>query len=512
MRSRVEQLRWPLAITLSAFAVGYWAVGHHARWSQDHWWLAWVVTTLSFAAVLTIGLRNGRGIANPIVLFAVTGLGLFTLRPLFIVSYRITSAGARADERYLTEHLFATTASAQWYCAAFAISALTATVTVLAAKHDTLAATRSAPQLSLERARLLLIAMTALAGLAVSLLVADAGSVTAYINGLANRSSFLTGQVFLTYAYLPLLIAQMLYALARQQRRLSIVDAWSVIAVGCLVLNALSSGGRAHLVLGVLLPMLLLRQTGERPVTLRVQIGVGTVIVVVALVLGLVLRDAQYDGGASIQALRDDPVRTLSERVVGGIELRPFDVLVRLREVQQQGMAPLQAGATYADAPAWFIPRAVWPDKPLGGANTWFTSTYMPRFYGAEKVETSIAAIGEAMANFGFPGVLVVGLIIGSIVAAAGRGLGSRSMGALERVSYAVLTPLIFSWMRGDSFQNFGLTASAVVIIVLAHRWVAHPELESGQRRHNIFSRARELGAFPQDQSGSIQASRSRTT
>ncbi|WP_414171320.1 O-antigen polymerase [Clavibacter tessellarius] len=126
----------------------------------------------------------------------------------------------------------------------------------------------------------------------------------------------------------------------------------------------------------------------------------------------------------------------------------------------------LPVGATYAAVPAWFVPRGLWEDKPFGGGNTWFTSTYVPRFYGVNRVETSLSAIGEAFSNFGIPGVVAVGALLG-LVAGLFIRARMRRRGVLGGAIAVVVTPYLFSLIRGDAYQGMSTSIASLVILVL---------------------------------------------
>ncbi len=76
---------------------------------------------------------------------------------------------------------------------------------------------------------------------------------------------------------------------------------------------------------------------------------------------------------------------------------------------------PFLFGETYKDIPAQFIPRFLWADKPLGHVSTSKLSIY----YGLQSEEdTSTTTIGfgllaEAYANFGFIGLVGIGILSG---------------------------------------------------------------------------------------------------
>jgi hypothetical protein len=187
---------------------------------------------------------------------------------------------------------------------------------------------------------------------------------------------------------------------------------------------------------------------------------------VVAMVYSIVIRESTFDNGRSLDRLTQDPLGVLLDRLTSGIETRPFDVLIRLNEVAALPDFVYQWGATYAAVPAWFVPRGLWEDKPFGGGNTWFTSTYVPRFYGVNRVETSLSAIGEAFSNFGIPGVVAVGALLG-LVAGLFIRARMRRRGLLGAAIAVVVTPYLFSLIRGDAYQGMSTSIASLVILLL---------------------------------------------
>jgi len=76
---------------------------------------------------------------------------------------------------------------------------------------------------------------------------------------------------------------------------------------------------------------------------------------------------------------------------------------------------PFLGGQTYAQIPGQFVPRAFWPEKPRGHISTYTLSIY----YGLQDEDathdTTIAFgfLPEAYANFGYYGVVGLGLVLG---------------------------------------------------------------------------------------------------
>jgi hypothetical protein len=199
------------------------------------------------------------------------------------------------------------------------------------------------------------------------------------------------------------------------------------------------------------------------------QMVVGVLLLVGAMLMSLLLRDNSYDGGATLTELSSDPLGVLTDRLLSGAETRPFDSLVLLNEMSSLGMVPLLSGRTYLSVPTWFLPGSIFPWKD-GGANTWFTREFIPRFYYPDHIETSISAIGEAYSNFRFVGIVIAGCAVGVLGALLSRAaISRRPMGI---ALFCLITPLIFSLVRGDSFQNIPIVLIIGCIAYLNFRFV----------------------------------------
>jgi len=76
---------------------------------------------------------------------------------------------------------------------------------------------------------------------------------------------------------------------------------------------------------------------------------------------------------------------------------------------------PFLSGETYANVPTMLIPRFFWPDKPSGQITTRRLGIHFGLQDESSSKTTSIGfgVIAEAYANFGYFGVLLLGLLIG---------------------------------------------------------------------------------------------------
>ena len=418
---------------------------------------------------------------TPAAVVAITGLLLFVLRPLTIMWNRVTSPGAIADSRDFTPTLILAGSAALVECLIFFCSFFLVYyfITISRERNLSLASVADDQQrrvVSSNGLQAVVIIASAIAVGALGYLVLTSGGPAAYFAGLANRSDFLSGKSFLVLGYVPVEVALVANVVHRRNVGLPVWRNWvNIVAVLSLAVCGVAAGGRGPLVVGVVLPLVLLKQLGPKPFRLRTIAALGLALVVVAVSYSIVVRNANFDQGRSLNQLASDPIGVVLDQLTSGAETRPFDSLIRLNEVAAQDDSfEFQYGATYEAVPAWFVPRAVWDDKPSGGGNTWFTSTYVPRFYGQTKVETSLSAVGEAYGNFGHGGVAVAGALMAVLAAALSRSR-LRSRGVLGLTISVCLTPILFSLIRGDAYQGGSLTIATTLLSVVIYLLVSKP-------------------------------------
>lgn len=79
---------------------------------------------------------------------------------------------------------------------------------------------------------------------------------------------------------------------------------------------------------------------------------------------------------------------------------------------------PFLDGETYRDIPAQFVPRILWPEKPLGHVSTSRLSVYYGLQTEEETLTTTIGfgMVTEAFANFGWWGVAGIGAFLGILI------------------------------------------------------------------------------------------------
>lgn len=426
------------------------------------------------AQLLTLAIYEWRRVGHPLTPAGIVGLGGFlvaALRPVTIQSSGFTTAGALLDAQSFEGVIreAALRSVIQWLLF----------VTVLGAAYFyfvTRPANESRRQggaavdENVNRAGTFLAASLAIAMLTAAMLIQSSGGLSAHFSGVSVRSSFLAGRYYLTLGYVPLAVALTLYVSTR--RRHPALPTWTpfgLIAAVALLFAAFVTGGRGPLLLGAIVPLVLLKQLGPKPIRTARMILLGLGLVVGAMIMSLTLRENSYDDGASLAALEENPVSTLASRLTSGAETRPFDSLVLLNQNDLQGDMPHLWGSSYPKLFTYFVPSSILPSKD-GGANAYFTERYLPRFFYPDRIETSISAIGEAYLNFGWFGIPVAGLLVG--LAAAKFTRRDHDLTLFGTTLYVALTPLFFSFVRGDSYQSVSLALFMVLIAAVGARYI----------------------------------------
>jgi oligosaccharide repeat unit polymerase len=123
----------------------------------------------------------------------------------------------------------------------------------------------------------------------------------------------------------------------------------------------------------------------------------------------------------------------------------------------------------------FFIPRSLWPEKPVGSGD------YLSTTIGLTFDNISASLITEGYINFGVLGVCLYGIILGALVSKFDYkfwNCSSRKASILTRVRYIYSIPAFFFMMRGDlmsSISSFvGILLALEIIYFIIHfqiRW-----------------------------------------
>jgi oligosaccharide repeat unit polymerase len=311
------------------------------------------------------------------------------------------------------------------------------------------------PIIARERFHLAMIVAVACVVAFLAFLLLKSGGLAAYLGQIGYRQRTFTNIAFLTQLSVPVKAVLFVALLSRRAPPSNRVTWRVIIMLGVLAATAdVFSGGRSNLIIGTILPALLIAHYALRPLKARTVLMVGIALLAIAVSFRVVFRDSQFSGSInhSRASLLQQSYQRPLDAIVGGHDAIAFDSLATLNGAYGRAYAR-RLGLTYLDAFTFPAPRALWPGKPLGGGNAWFTSTYFPEYYGVDHVETSVTLLGEAEANFGLAGVLLVPALLGIGLAYLYRRT-VVSLSAASILLYANTAPYAFTLVRGDAYHS----------------------------------------------------------
>jgi hypothetical protein len=111
----------------------------------------------------------------------------------------------------------------------------------------------------------------------------------------------------------------------------------------------------------------------------------------------------------------DETESRMTAKLVERTSLLQMMCLVAAVSPSQQ---PFLKGETYKDIPAQFIPRFLWADKPLGHVSTSKLAVYygLQNEEDTEKTTIGFGLLAEAYANFGYIGIVGIGIFFGYFI------------------------------------------------------------------------------------------------
>jgi hypothetical protein len=147
-----------------------------------------------------------------------------------------------------------------------------------------------------------------------------------------------------------------------------------------------------------------------------------------------------------------------------------FARLVRADEFQQTRRFPRQYGRTFLESSVSWVPRSIWPGKPLGlGAR--LTSIFLPQYSAAGH---SMAALGQGewYANFGWLGI--AGFQVGSIWFIKKLQRFRDAERFFESLAHpyiwTFLTSALLDYLWVGSFTAFTRTGFSLVLFLVVNR------------------------------------------
>jgi hypothetical protein len=444
--------------------------------------LSLTAVTLGCLALGLLGLRREGSPFSPLFLIAVVLSIFYVLRPAYVISDGRIGPTRAVDDRWVNAQVMHEMVTANWLVVLAIASLAIGYVVYGAAESSDVARVpgvvrRGTTSSGFGPAAGMAVACTGLLAFgSYLLLIRGAGGLHAYLSALSVRSEFFFGRGYLAAAPIPFkAVVLVLLAMALQwpaiSRRQRLGLALLLIAV---LTTDFLSGGRAALLLGTVLPASLLFHYVRRPLRLRTLFILALIMTLAFVAMRVVFRDATHvdNRGVARSTLVLRAFRDLPSNTIGGRDAVPYDSLVELVHVHNLG-AGLQWGSTYRAIFTYPIPRRLWPGKPLGGGNAWFTQTYFPDFYAQGNVETSISYIGELYANFGSAGIVLGFFGLGIATAIVGRRL-RRSADAISTVVSVVTVAFLIQLLRGDAFHSVTTWVLTVAAVQLASKVVAN--------------------------------------
>jgi oligosaccharide repeat unit polymerase len=242
--------------------------------------------------------------------------------------------------------------------------------------------------------------------------------------------------VLLGYFVIPALIPLGLVGLTRVKGlKRHLTAAMILFAVGISALT----GSRSGLLLSGLIPAgsYGLRLVLRRPRSFTRDLVLG--LMLIALISIPVLGSTVYLSGAR-------NVTETTSSFMESSDINQYDVLVDL-DASQPFSA--QNGSTYLAGITSFVPRAIWPDKPLP-ANVVVSEILTPTRYALTKAETTAGLLGEGFVNFG----LIGGAILAAIALSALANFADRLIGRPDDSTWVLGVIVLtrgLNVLRGDS-------------------------------------------------------------
>jgi len=131
-----------------------------------------------------------------------------------------------------------------------------------------------------------------------------------------------------------------------------------------------------------------------------------------------------------------------------------------------------QYGATFAPLAVVWIPRQIWPKKPVVTFGKTFAQTYFRELFGGTGISASSTILGEAYLNFHVAGMLWISLLCGLFIRAVYEYLIHLNFGPPAIFVYSCVFLFLFTFwgsaIPGIISAKFGLHfLSAIVLVIL---------------------------------------------
>lgn len=128
---------------------------------------------------------------------------------------------------------------------------------------------------------------------------------------------------------------------------------------------------------------------------------------------------------------------------------------------------PYQNGKTYGFLLVSWVPRALWPGKPSASeVNHLYQTTFrLTREENLDNVSLAPGIIGEAYWNFGWAGVVIIGMLLGLLIRYMEMQFARRSSGVLLNAIIVGMLPLLLGVEAHMGTYIGGLLLQMIVIL-----------------------------------------------
>ncbi len=241
----------------------------------------------------------------------------------------------------------------------------------------------------------------------------------------------------------------------------------AALSVPLFLLEFLLSGSKGAL-LFPLVGLLMVRHYCYRRINWRTVVALGAIVLVV-FAAGYAYRSAgarRADFGEGMTSYYQNPAALL-ETLVG--RFYGTDSFAIVLDSVHNGQ-PLLMGRSFADLLTWYIPRWLWPGKPVSFAIT-FGQEFMPGAAGAGDTYYSASLPGELYLDFGRFGLLLGGIVIGLFLRYLYRKLIGQEHRKIESiVLYTMIAPLAAQLSEGPISTDIEFILTRVILYVLLLR------------------------------------------
>ena len=272
------------------------------------------------------------------------------------------------------------------------------------------------------------------------------GSLTSYLFQKSEVFSTLGTGPLVLFGQCVALSMQVAYAVLLTRRSRGAWVIFILVALPAVAAQAVQGMKGAFLLL--LFSLLILRHYVVRPIRLRLVLLFAVAGIFLVFPALTALREASDVVSYQQEwAYYVDPGRALdiAAQRLSGIEALVFIV----RDTPQ--VMNYQLGKTYLGVLVSWIPRELWPDKPVLGFGQIFTPLYLGHVFAPEGTTYAPTIFGEAYVNFHVAGIILVAVLGGVFLRAFYQYLIIRNGNLSGIVVYAVTLPYVLVGLEAHS-------------------------------------------------------------